>query len=384
VVTIGDSYISGEGGRWAGNTSSVPASNQVTNHNPATAGRSAPVDALGQDAYADGKNADGKNAERTKGCHRSESAEVYIGRLRGKNLSCSGATTRTDDRGAHFTPGIDFYAGERGVGQLVALRRFARDHRVTEVVLQVGGNDFGFASILQTCLEDFVRTAHPATTDEYCKNDPRVLQHFTPRAIKHTTRQIQLAVQRTSRAMRDAGYRPAQWALVVQDYPSPLASGSELRYPENLQDRLAVGGCPFFAQDADAAQSLLLGNINRSVDRAVRHAGLPNTRRLHLRPLFYGSRLCEKGAAQTQETSLSSWRDKGAVDKLEWVNQLYLNKPDPPWQLPESIHPNYWGQLALRNCLRQAVAGPGTRGGTCHNTGRGLTERGEPRVELRR
>ena len=380
VVTIGDSYISGEGGRWAGNTSSVPASNMATNHNPATAGQPGPVDALGENAYYDGRG-----HERIQGCHRSESAEVYVGRLRGKNLACSGATTRTHNRNADdgdFKPGIDFYRGDRGVGQLVALRRFARHHRVTEVALQIGGNDFGFASIIATCLEDFTKSSPPGVPDQYCKNDPRVLQHFTPQALKHTTRQIELAVQRTGRAMRAAGYRPRQWTLVVQDYPSPLASGSELRYPENSNDRLTVGGCPFFDKDADAAQTLLLGNINHSVGRAVRHAGLSNTRMLHLRPLFYGSRLCGKGARQIQETTLSSWRDTGAVDQLEWVNQLYLNKPRP-WQLQESIHPNYWGQLALRSCLRQAVAGPGTRSGTCRNLGPGLTDRGEPRVALR-
>jgi len=232
---------------------------------------------------------------------------VYVGRLRGKNLACSGATTRTHNRNADdgdFKPGIDFYRSDRGVGQLVALRRFARHHRVTEVALQIGGNDFGFASIIQTCLEDFTKSSPPSgVPDQYCKNDPRVLQHFTPQALRHTTRQIELAVQRTGRAMRAAGYRPRQWTLVVQD-------------------------------------------------------------------------------RQIQETTLSSWRDTGAVNQLEWVNQLYLNKPRP-WQLQESIHPNYWGQLALRSCLRQAVAGPGTRSGTCRNLGPGLTDRGEPRVALR-
>src|SRR6266446_8538426 len=72
VVTVGDSAISGEAGRWAGNTN----------------GSSNNVDALGSTAYYD----NGTNtAELITGCHRSKSAEVYIGGgVSGQNLACSG------------------------------------------------------------------------------------------------------------------------------------------------------------------------------------------------------------------------------------------------------------------------------------------------------
>ena len=58
VVALGDSAISGEAGRWAGNT------NQA----------SSKTDALGSTAYNDIPG-----AESTPGCHRSKSAEVHIG-----------------------------------------------------------------------------------------------------------------------------------------------------------------------------------------------------------------------------------------------------------------------------------------------------------------
>ncbi|MDX6264457.1 MAG: hypothetical protein QOH84_6145, partial [Kribbellaceae bacterium] len=45
----------------------------------------------------------------------------------------------------------------------------------------------------------------------------------------------------------------------------------------------------------------------------------------------------------------------------------------------ESIHPNYWGQLALRSCVRQTYTQ--NRGGTCSIAGTGLLN-GEPRVTL--
>ena len=60
VVSLGDSYISGEAGRWAGNTNES----------------SSETDALGEKAYDDNS---GHTAELIPGCHRSQSAEVYIG-----------------------------------------------------------------------------------------------------------------------------------------------------------------------------------------------------------------------------------------------------------------------------------------------------------------
>jgi hypothetical protein len=49
----------------------------------------------------------------------------------------------------------------------------------------------------------------------------------------------------------------------------------------------------------------------------------------------------------------------------------------------ESLHPNYWGQLALRNCWRQVWNDGDVRGGACERTaGGGLTADCEPRMTL--
>ena len=58
---------------------------------------------------------------------------------------------------------------------------------------------------------------------------------------------------------------------------------------------------------------------------------------------------------------IGRWSEPGAVDRTEWVNQIRAATVNPFLQatffryyLPqESFHPNYWGQLALRSCLRQ-------------------------------
>ena len=183
VVTIGDSYISGEGGRWAGNITGDPAQ----------------VDALGPDAYNDRRGGE---------------------RIPGKNLACSGAKTRTQRGSDPFKPGIDFYRGGNGkVGQLVLLRRFAKTHDVSDVVVSIGGNDYGFASIVARCLQNFQSTAGTPVPD-YCSDDEAVTQHFTPANVRRVTARITAALQRTAKAMRQAGYRPRQYSILVQNYPS--------------------------------------------------------------------------------------------------------------------------------------------------------------------
>ena len=73
---------------------------------------------------------------------------------------------------------------------------------------------------------------------------------------------------------------------------------------------------------------------------------------------LYGRRLCENTVGLLEEKGVSTWQSAGAVDKTEWVHQIRtLTTIFPPYQLQEDGHPNYWGQLALRNCFRQAYNG---------------------------
>lgn len=93
-----------------------------------------------------------------------------------------------------------------------------------------------------------------------------------------------------------------------------------------------------------------------------------------------GHRLCERSAGLLEERALDSWRAPGAVDQSEWVTQIRtLSTVVGPYFVQESLHPNHWGQLALRSCLRQAVSGPT---GSCRVAGAGLTAAGEPRMTL--
>ena len=46
-----------------------------------------------------------------------------------------------------------------------------------------------------------------------------------------------------------------------------------------------------------------------------------------------------------------------------------------------SLHPNWWGENAIRNCVRQAYNGGVPKGGVC-NRGTGLNANGEPNMTL--
>ena len=73
-----------------------------------------------------------------------------------------------------------------------------------------------------------------------------------------------------------------------------------------------------------------------------------------------------------------------AVDKTEWINQIRTVSTccsSSPYYIQESLHPNYWAQLATRSCVRQAYNGGSPRGGTCTISGTGLLN-GEPRMSL--
>ncbi|HEY1117916.1 MAG TPA: hypothetical protein VGE43_09435, partial [Acidimicrobiales bacterium] len=130
VVTLGDSYISGEAGRWAGSSNAS----------------SSRADALGSTAYFDNASGTGETINR---CHRSKSAEAFIGGgVNGLNLACSGAETATSN-GDNFKPGLDFAdfgAGKQGQAKM--LQQFATTHRVGMVVVSIGGNDFNFADVV--------------------------------------------------------------------------------------------------------------------------------------------------------------------------------------------------------------------------------------------
>jgi len=92
--------------------------------------------------------------------------------------------------------------------------------------------------------------------------------------------------------------------------------------------------------------------------------------------------LCHDAVSRIGIGGPNSWRDKDAVDRSEWVMEINIINASDTYQ-QESLHPNYWGQLALRNCWRQVWNGGDVRGGVCERSGMsGLTADCEPAMTL--
>ena len=99
------------------------------------------------------------------------------------------------------------------------------------------------------------------------------------------------------------------------------------------------------------------------------------------RNALVGHRLCENTDGLLEETGIANWRSPGAADRSEWVSQIRTATTIfGPYQLQEDLHPSYWGELALRNCVRQAYAGGAVLGGSCTHPSAGLDAQGEPNM----
>jgi len=363
IVSLGDSYISGEAGRWAGN------SNNGESY----------IDALGPTAYYDNAT---NTAEQIYRCHRSLSAEVYTGVVNGYNLACSGAktTTYTDSNG-YFKPGLDFYNSGGNQGQALMLQTFAATHNVKALVVSIGGNNFNFGSIVQQCVTDFLGS--PSWWPDYCNDDSSVTANFTSSNITTQTTAIKNGLLNLRTAMRNAGYADGSWSLVVQDYMSPIPNGTGFRYSQSGYTRQSTGGCGFWDNDANWANSTALPTINNAEKNAASQAGIANTKILELQSAFNGRRLCENTVGLIEEEGLAGWWSTGAVDKTEWINQIRtVSTANSDYYIQESLHPNYWGQGALANCLTLAWNGGAVRGGTCTRGANGLNAYGEPNMVL--
>jgi hypothetical protein len=361
IVTVGDSAISGEAGRWAGNT------NQS----------SSKTDAGGADAYFDNAT---RTAEQIPGCHRSEAAEAHIfGGANSLNLACSGARTYTQT-GSNFKPGLDFYNGAAGKGQALMLQEFAATHNVKAVTVLIGANNFGFADIVQQCVVNWLTS--PSWWKNYCYDDSSIANRFTASAVAARTNEVAGAILNVAAAMTGAGYASNDYRIIVQTYSSPIPRGAQFRYSESGWTRQSVGGCGVWNRDADWANDTAVVRMNQALTNGAAQTGLANIVVLDNVAVLDGRRLCESGVGLLEEKGIATWQSPGAVDATEWVSQIRtVTTIIGPYQLQEGIHPSYWGQLALRNCLRLAYNGGDVRGGRCVRQSNGLVG-GEPIMQL--
>ncbi len=371
VVSLGDSFISGEGGRWAGNSDLYPNLRKGTD--------------TGERAYYDYAS-----GEEIAGCHRSRAALIHITVAKSMNFACSGAITASayDSRISTSTsgedpekwkPGIDrktfpnvdlTFEGQEAIGQAEMLARFARTHRVEMVVLSIGGNNFYFSDIVTNCVTGYLGFSR-------CSEDERLAHYISEEWQDKVRAEVKGAIQEIVWAMRDAGYDESEWTLVQNFYPQPIATSDQMRYADDaLAYRQQLGGCGFRDVDADWAVNSVLPTVNATVAEAALEARAYFDQRLRLVQMdtsqaFRGHELCNEAVKRVDSYNaedrggVKSWRKRNAPDKSEWMKDIDISNFSAT-EKNESFHPNYWGQLALRNCLRQLWNGGDiVSGGTC-------------------
>jgi len=331
AISLGDSYLSGEAGRWQGNSSSDWADRNGTDR-AATPRRwfgwRYDQELVYGDSYA-------------TGCNRSDVAPLLSADLDVDavfNLACAGATTTNV---ISASSGGRSHNGE--APQADQLAAIAQDYDIEVVALSVGGNDLGFSDVIIDCIIRYT------TSTRFAPNTCALSQSISigermPAAMEGVAQSI-VDIREALALAGDDDYR-----IVLNGYPVPIPSGDEFRYPETGFRRTFTGGCPFWDSDADWANDVLLPTIRENLIAVAEAQGVEF---LDLSDALAGREACAEGASQ------------GSGPNAEWIR--FVTTGIGQGDADESVHPNFYGQLALGRCLALHVdAGPGDS--RCLNT----------------
>src|SRR3954452_23510876 len=326
IVALGDSFISGEGGRWMGNGSEPSGTRSGTDRATADC-----------DGWGNCEPERVYGASERSGCHRSdvapiESAPVAVGET--INLACSGA------KAANLWPAaMDGLPHFGEPPQADALAGVAARDDVRMIVVTVGANDAGFGALVAGCALDWVRSSEedPALCRESAQAD-------LDAALPATARRVRRALAGVRTTMAAAGYMRSDYRLAAMGYASPLPPGRWIRYPESGWSRLTLGGCRIWNADADWAA----GEATDSIDAALRSAAATiGAEYLDVRHAFDGHQLCDSRSRRVGPEGPSP-------SSAEWVRRLAFVQGSSR----ESLHPNAYGQRALGACIGLLYASP--------------------------
>ena len=316
AVALGDSFVSGEAGRWLGNARGGGASANGTD-------RLCIPRWWGCELRPGGVYRQGPTAA----CHRSDTAavEVMAGTFtRRVNLACSGARARDIYLPAKSGPAVDLPS------QADRLESVASHERVSLVLVSIGANDVGFSGLVSDCAEAWF-----SSRPDGCRRNGSVVLADRMTVFR---RQVRAALDSVASAMAQAGYSRESWDFVVHGYASPLPPGDRYRYPQSSVRRLLPGGCPFTDSDSDWANGFLVTALNRELSRLAADHG---ARYLDLSRAFDGHRVCEEESELVESGGPSGSR-------AEWFRYLV---PCCGAAQRESLHPNAYGQRAIGACL---------------------------------
>lgn len=320
IVSVGDSYISGEAGRWYGNSNTQSGSRNGTDR--AAHGHWWGTHYHDWDIYLDG------TAEND--CHRSDVAQVRSTStgFTPINVACSGAVTANVFRASQ---GGQSRNGE--IPQADRLQQLAGGYDVELVTISIGGNDLGFADIISDCAAGW--SSSSSSNPDYCHDDQ---QPLVDQRMPGAMADVGKAIDEVRAALAAAGNPQGSYRIVLQSYPSPIPRAAENRYPETGWSRLDTGGCPFWNEDSDWARDSLVDQISDNLAAVAASKGVEF---LDLRDFLQGREVCS--------TATSLVTSSPSATQSEWVRFLVSG-----WgqgELQESFHPNAYAQKAMGTCL---------------------------------
>jgi lysophospholipase L1-like esterase len=320
IVAIGDSFISGEGGRWLGNGSEALGTRSGTDRAAYDCGE------LG----CEYDPARVYGASEADDCHRSDVAPIESAPIAVDarvNLACSGAKAR--DLWPGDEGGTSHFGEPPEADQLAAVA--ARD-QVRMVVVTVGANDVGFGELVAECALDWARS--PEDEPSTCHRDAEAQIRG---ALPSATRGMTTALRGVRKVMRDDGYARSDYRLVAMGYASPFPEGRWFRYPEDGWSRLNEGGCPVWNADADWAAGRATVDLGEALRDAATATGAEY---LDLAHAFDGHQLCDRRSQRVGS-------DGPSPLTAEWFRRLSFLQGSTR----ESLHPNAYGQKAMGMCL---------------------------------
>lgn len=326
IVSMGDSYISGEAGRWLGNSPNPALDRDGTDRACVfTFGVCTSYDPA--KVYVDGTAADG--------CHRSDVAEVRSAQVpvdRRINLACSGAVTSDLLRASNG--GTMAHGEPPQADQLLGV---AGSHRVRMIIVSIGGNDLGFASIVQACFTAYLTRGAPCSQTQA----PALSEEKLAAASEKVTK----VVDEIRAVMRQAGYADSDYRLALQTYPAVLPRAADARYLEPDPERTAYG-CPFYDADLTWGHDVAAPRIGAMVKSAAAARGVEVLDTLHA---FDGHEFCAKTDAAVTALSPPS------PVTSEWGRAVSASTI-AEGETQELFHPDAYGQMALGDCLTALYA----------------------------
>ena len=237
----------------------------------------------------------------------------------GVNIACSGGVAKNLYRSSNGGEGQN---GEPAQGDLLAT--VAKEKDVKLIIVSVGGNDLGFASIIAACLQAYESRSGPV--------QPQPAGEGRAEAADRDRRGGEVL----RRDPRGHGRRRLQPRASTGWSPRPTrrwSQASETRYAENDPQRTSAG-CPFYDADLDWARTKAGPEIGGAVKTAAASRGIET---LELIDLLAGHEICAKTDRQVTPTNPPS------ATGSEW-GRLLGGTTVQQGDLQEAFHPNAFAQ----------------------------------------